>query len=211
MRKVLLLVLLVPVVLSCSQLVHPNVMSADLSIMKQQTVYIMKRLKIPMRKNVFKDGEIRLTKYTSIYLGANFGAKGFKPYPVLTEKDLADRWYIEPTIAMSSVIDSIVFEKKDTAIDVKIRSISIILHELSHYLQVTMPKEGEHLISDIKLQMLQPAQFEAYAVDMYYYLAFTEKKRLKNILKSHSAQEEKIKAIFNSYLKKVYPNLPIVF
>lgn len=182
----------------------------DINILKKQTIDIMNRLEIPIRKNHIKDDSLILTVYKSSLITANYGQEAIFPY-IKSKKsiDTLNRIYKKPFIALSSVLYDIMIYKKDTSKIVIVKALGSVVHELTHYFQLTFVDEKNYIHGNINNQVqhiTQPIEFEAYAVDAYYYLFFIDKKSLKQILKRNNDKIKLYKELINKQWQIQYPN-----
>lgn len=152
----------------------------------------MNRLEIPVRKNYFKDDSLTKSTYPSKYITCSYGQSAIAPFSKSKGLDTNNRWYIKPNLLLSSILDSIFFKKIDTTYTVFIKAAASIAHELTHYFQNTYISDKDLLLLANKGNRayfnLQNEK-EAYAVDAYYFLYFTNRDLLKKLLKMKYTNE----------------------
>lgn len=176
--------------------------------LKYVTQKIMSELKISIRKNIDKDDPLIIGTYTSIYPTAKYGQKAITPYIFSQKKiDTFNRWYIEPSIFISNVIDSALKNKKDK--NLYINSLSTIIHELVHFFQVSYVSENEYIegtLENWNNHVTQPIELEAYSVEAYFYLSVFYKKELNIIMNEKMSDFERKKKLYNKAYQLKNPN-----
>ena len=188
----------------------------SVSNLQSKTVEIMNRLNIHIRKNIAKDNHFNLTIRNDTSLEADFKYDKIGSKIVQGVFDTSGRWYVNPTIILTSMLDSIASKKKYTSRKVYIRSLSIIVHELTHYYQTTFVNDNYYAPDIIPLNMFrryirQPVEFEAFAVGSFYYLSVLCKKTLKRIMKGNITIDKKFELLINAFWKEWNPSDPPVF
>jgi hypothetical protein len=207
----LIFVLLCPL-FSFGQKLYLTKDTIDMKIMVEQTKYIMNRLQIGIRKNIHKDDSLKISTYSSPKLiSAAYGQDFMWPYSNSKGLDTLGRAYKNPNIIMSELMDSILKNRIDTTKFVRVKAHSSILHELTHYLQITYTSDDDYIpatLEGFRDYVLQPTEFEAYAVDSYFTLYLLNRKELDRIMKMQTTRNERFKMLINAYFDLVYPQIP---
>ncbi|MBK8698098.1 MAG: hypothetical protein IPN29_00320 [Saprospiraceae bacterium] len=181
---------------------------------KKETVRIMNILSIPMRTHLEKDDSLIIILKNDFSLNARFDQDKIGFIQRNGVIDTGGRWYISPKIFITPLLDSIISKKIDTSKNVYARANSAIIHELTHYFQKTY-FEGDYFEPSNNLEynkyITQQIEFEAYAVNSYYYLNIFKKKKLKKIMRTHMSMNERLRHLINSYWKEAYPWRPLPF
>lgn len=184
-----------------------------------QTIDIMNELKIEFRKNYVRDSAIEfIVNKNLLAFNAYFKGKGGKLKYSYPQNDLRLRFYSNPCIVISSSLDSVLMGKKDTSNIVYHKALSTIVHELTHYLQVTMnifhpqsyiPTKFTRYTLD--KMMSDPIEVEGYSVGAYFYLRKYYPIELAEIMESSQSTKTKIRLLINAFYKAVYPWRPVPF
>jgi hypothetical protein len=75
----------------------------------------------------------------------------------------------------------------------------LISHSISHKYS---PKSATY--DELKKHIGQPTEFEATAVGAYFFLSYTDKKRLNDIMSSGVSTKRKMELLINAYMRAVY-------
>ena len=186
----------------------------DLTSAIQETKSIMNHLSIRIRENIKMDDSLRVyVNPAETNFNANFGSETPEKGLKAPQNHIELRYYILPLIEISSVMDSIIFNKKDTSYLIYMKGTSIIIHEISHYLQETWDDNYFKLrtMADEKRYISQPTEIESYAVGSYYFLSHFKPVELKEIMSSNETIHRKYELLINAYRKYVYSEMPILF
>src|SRR6266542_4567026 len=180
----------------------PKSLSNDTFILKNQTLYIMKKLGIGVRKNINKDDALFFGTYNSRFISCVYGQDAIAPYYRSKGLDTNERWYIKPIINLSTTLNSIIRNKKDTTHLFYIDAFSSVIHELTHYYQNTYTGFDSTYIKgtleNFQEHVEQPVELEAYEAEAYYFLFFADKKALKKIMELKIPKKERFKILYNS-------------
>ena len=193
----------------------PNYVSNDLNNLKEQTKYIMTLFAFPIRKNLTQDDSITISTYPSNYLTALFKRTANRvPLDIVTNQpDMSKFYYESPAIGISSILDSIIYKKRDTSKVTFIKAHASLAHELTHYLQDIWRDDNTPYYADGNTieHYSQPVEFQAYTVTAYYFFYFTDLKILKKTMNLEISKSDKAKRLINAYLELLYPKIGKIF
>jgi len=158
----------------------------------------MKTLGFRVRKNLASDGYIQLIIDSTVQ-DATFTY--IKSEVVNTD---SERYYKKPLIRISPSLYDIIFKQKDVTNKMYLSSQSILIHEITHYLQVADEENYYYIFKDknpdVKRYFNQPSEFEAYSVGDYFFLKQYDKKALKNIMKQELDIHRKCELLINLFM-----------
>lgn len=180
--------------------------SNDLPQLIIQTKEIMQQLGIKIRPNVDLDDTIKVVTTDTLpsRTMAMFQRK-HALYPLNMIGVIDQRFYETPIILKSLVLDTLInmgFEKGQMNY---IIGVSGMIHEITHYLQLTYGKgtivdtSSSTRIERIRNYVKQPVEFEANAVQGYYYLYYKNRAILDVIMASKLTSRKKSEFIINSF------------
>lgn len=196
---------------SCTHYLKAGNACNDISVLKSQTVDIMHRLNFPVRRNIMKDDSLVITVFDGRFMTCSYSQYSVRPFDKLKGVDTNLRWYIKPKIAMSSILDSIYRRKRDTSQFIYIKALGSIVHELAHYLQNEWVSDEGYITfgwKNPKAYFLQPVEFQAYAIEGYYVLNFTDRQDLQRIMGCKKCTLKKKREMLAAECIKVeYPGL----
>lgn len=173
------------------------------------TKSVMRELKIEIRKNINRD-DILLMKVDSTYppFNSNFTADidttmGSKF--ITYHYDL--RQYNNPCIFVSPLLVPIIKKQIDTTNLIHIKAVSCLVHELTHYFQVTSDSSYTEPTNDsmMKEYMYRPTEFEAFTVQAYFFLKKYDSEKLKKILKSTNPTRGQRELLINTFYEYTTP------
>lgn len=168
--------------------------------LKSETVAIMQYLKIEIRPNISKDGElILLATDTLIGYNSKFytdrGSKG-----VFYSESPDSMYYLDSYILTSESFKQIVQNKVKSSAYEKIKAYSVVVHELTHYYQkgefayLNGNKYIKYNGNNDKEYVSQLAELDAHAVQAFYFLKNINQIGLvNNIFKTNSQNIQAIK------------------
>jgi len=208
--KLYLFLLLLSPIASFPQIKRINNINVSLKNLISETSKIMDILHISKRVNLKKDSPSInvLIDSTVLPFNAFFGGLHKNERGVITPSgNHALRYYRYPAIRMNPLLHLIVSKKKDTTAFVRLKAISIFVHELVHYLQATWWVHNITVTSYDQMEsyISQPDEFEAYGAEAYFLLKYYNEKLLSSIMYSKNTQETKMKLLIKSYYSTVYP------
>lgn len=211
--KYLLLILLFT---TCSPKINLNkskykLAKTDASIFINETKKIMNILGINIRDSLQYDGTIQTIISDSLFgYYKDFGL--FFPDSNLVgmiNNNIESRVYAYPIINIATNIDSIIIEKKDTSIYQEIYARSVIIHELTHYLQKTYTYVGSknRISNGKKFYYNLPDEKEAYAVQYYFMFKNLDSNRI-NMLSTFPLlkSKEELWELFIDFGEKLFFN-----
>ncbi|MEO6719397.1 MAG: hypothetical protein ABIN67_03485 [Ferruginibacter sp.] len=132
-----------------------------------ETKQIMTTLHIKIRDSIKFDGHITFQLTTALPQG---GASFLAGDELIIGKKTITRVYKHPTMQVTKYIDSVLTNDKSPTSIKLIEAKAVLVHELCHYLQATIPKKT----SLVKIKMTrkqyvgEPDEIEAHAVQSYY-------------------------------------------
>jgi len=188
-------------------------MSENIDDLTYMTKEIMNRLGIKIRPNVYLDDPISFT-FDDFKNKGNIGANFVVTNAIYPNDSASLRFYKKPEIVMKKFFYERLKKgiKKDTSnYFFYILGINIIIHELTHYLQLTYPStEYADSLDFSTLEkrreyIKRPSEFEAYAVGYYYFLYYFRRPLLERIVISDLKNVIKMKIIINEADKLMYP------
>jgi hypothetical protein len=172
----------------------------------KRTAKIMKILEIKIRVNLDKDGPITLNIDSSSFaFNAEFrrGKMGD-----VVNYNTPDCYYLAPKMLIPPTLYSILFKKSDTTYIAYLKGVSIIVHELTHYLQTTNDDKTYFVLKyyeQLKDYILQPTEIEAWAVNSYFFLSYYDKNKLKGIMSLDENMHRKMELLIDAYRLYVKP------
>jgi hypothetical protein len=148
-------------------------MGSKYSGLIKETIGMMKLLNIRVRDSIAKDGALKIGTIDTIAnpfqkgIGATFARA--KSGRTLDSNGDAVK-YMFPIIYVTHFIDSILSDRKDTSKISEVYARSVLVHELTHYLQktvtITYGSRGKSLEEYINL----PDENEGLSIHAYYFL-----------------------------------------
>lgn len=173
---------------------------------------IMKILRIKIRDSTSKDGELIaiINRNKQHYLDAEFGV--LKGHEVPSFQD-PKRYYLHSYLRLSVILNKILTNKIDTTFKCYLKAKSIVVHELTHYLQSSYdinpitPTNAKEFIDYIKQQQ----EFEAYSAEGYYFLENFDKNILNHIMHLKVSLHRKCELLIDGVFKIQFPKAQLIF
>jgi hypothetical protein len=208
MSKCFILFLICEPLLSCSHNLNPFVVDNGMPAMVAETGSIMQALKIPIRHPIQDHQD-------SIQFATNKGLAGlnaffsFKATLYINNNghiDSSNRSYEDPIMIVSNELIDILNRRTDTSKSAYSQAKAVVIHELTHYLQATIGGKNyvNASIPNFTNYLIQPIEFEAYAVESYYYLKYTDGRELRRIMRKKISSSQKMKELINSVNNKIF-------
>ncbi|SDS43130.1 hypothetical protein SAMN05216490_1141 [Mucilaginibacter mallensis] len=207
MKKIILLLLF-----SYSNIYSQNLPPKIFKLINKESYSICKKLNISIRPNINKDSTIEIVAYDERYnstLNAFFQI-GMNTDQIGNECD-PSRYYLKPKILITQMCYNVITKTIDTNNIVYYKSISILIHEYVHYLQVSCTMGRDYfspaVIDSVNMNKYfsQIDEFEATAVQSYYFLNKLDKKALEHIMTKKVSDSDRLKLLINSYYAMAYP------
>ncbi|MDQ1165132.1 hypothetical protein [Flavobacterium sp. SORGH_AS_0622] len=178
------------------------------------TLEIMPKLGIEIRPAYKKDGELQLRAWDKLE-GANALFTIHSDIAGIINRDSPDEmYYIDPLILTGHALKPILANFNNTVQNIKARSI--IVHELTHWLQrgtITELHTAEGYISfngnNYLEYISQKREIEAHAVQSYYFIREHNKNNLDKIVNNSQTNDDLCKSLINEFM--TLTRKPIVF
>jgi len=140
---------------------------------------------------------------------AAYGQSAIKPYYYYKKSiDTLERWYVQPKIEISLLLDSIWHKEKVVSFEKYIDANGSLVHELVHYYQQTYIAEENYVEASVEnwqTHIMQPQEFEAYTVESYYFLSIVNRPLLKQIFRKKHPALERNKNLINEVNSILHP------
>lgn len=216
MRSIVLFAFTILLLINCTSSKktsnHLHLSKFSFPLLISEAKEIMGLLGIDIRDSIKYDGEIKLFVDDSLSNSYAFfqAEKGF----LAIDSNMKTRIYPYPVIHIAKNLDSIIMEIQDTSILMEVYARRVIVHEIAHHLQMTIPTipHYEKLKLTEQDYINSVDEIEAFAVGAYYYLKRINPDYLATIV-SMPARNKRIiwEALIN--IERIYtaPGSPFVF
>jgi len=174
----------------------------------------MNAFHIQIRPNVKMDGAL---KFEVMELGGNFVGRFYVEDYSLVDNKVELRYYKNPLLLIRPNIDTLLKMGFSKGQGNYVVAVSVIVHELTHYLQSTLPMEETQdtmkfsNIENRRKYVRKPEEFEAHAVGGYYSLYYLKRAVLEYIMMQDLPDESKMKWIINAEDAILYPGSGAIF
>lgn len=119
--------------------------------------------------------------------------------------------YINPKIKISQFLDSIIFKKKESSKLIYYKCLSIIAHEIVHYLQdVDTTYISIKNAKDLGEYITQPFEFPAYIIGAIFFLKNFDSTSLIEINKIKNTRKQR-ELLINKYYNIIHPKMDNIF
>lgn len=167
-----------------------------------ETTAIMKSLDIDVRDSIKQDGQLLFQIIDSIKNPTYSGSAGvFNNTSAGRVVDSIGNLvkYKTPIIFLSVEVDSILRERANKSRFAEVYASSIIVHELTHYLQKTLSKRYGKLSFEELYRL--PSEQEAYTVQAYYFIKHYSPNTIKKYVSGNKNSLQYRIDIFNEMIK----------
>jgi hypothetical protein len=176
-----------------------------------ETQHLMANNNFPKRKHQAVITDSLILSFLVENKRANFDAAFGADKQMHHNADNSLSFYINPKIKISPYIDSVIFKKIKSSKLVYVKCLSIIVHELTHYLQdidtIYIARENA---KDLAEYISQPYEFPAYSIGAIYFLKnFDNKVFIK--LNQMADTRKKMEMFINKYYNIIYPKMNTIF
>ncbi len=211
MRNMLLCIFLFSFLESTAQMAYPiRKLSIDSPILKS-VLRIADSLGLSKRDNLRKDSAIEIYVDSDLQMfSGKYLMSYYKKSGEIIGEGTDSAYLTTPHIVLSPLLYSVFYHQIDTAANIVVKSESIIVHELAHYIQSTKVNDDYYYPKNLSKEEMQKYlghedELYASAIEAYYFYEKTNKQFLDGLLKSSGIKSRIIKLLVTTKYNESYP------